>query len=137
MYGTRNSTCSLNGPSNFSRVMMLPALGTTSIAPPSASFHAGGLLPSALTHLSRLLPSNRTTAPAGGGSPLASTLSSGLRIFRSPISPYWARAYSAAARPSRHVNIFASDRMVQSSLRDRRFPIADGQRCYTELFFIF
>src|SRR5262245_63372275 len=103
MYGTRNSTCSLKLPSNFSLVMMLPPL-TTSIAPPSTSFQCAAVLPSVFVQLSRLLPSNRTIASLGGGVLLTSTLSSGLFNFRSPMSPYCAgdapaRSTTATAAP--------------------------------------
>ena len=55
--------------------MMQSLPGTTSTAPPSTSFQRAGpssssqLLPFFLAQASRLLPSNSTTAPLGGGAP--------------------------------------------------------------------
>src|SRR5947209_2110941 len=91
--------------------------------PPSRSFQAALPFCRAFSHLSRLLPSNRTRAPSGGVTLLTSTLSSGLANFRSPMSPYGSSAQLAAEKMTR-----TTDDRIENRIVGLRYWIVDSSR---------
>src|SRR5262245_38034696 len=74
--GARHSMCSWQSP-NPSRVSIMPAPGTTSIAPSTILHFAGPCVLSDDRHLASDFPSNSTIASDGGG---AGTKAPGLTI---------------------------------------------------------